>query len=149
MWCCDRCGAVTGAVLLVDCPLAALPTDRSDRRRSSNQPLIRDAIAILDHEAKTAGDRREKFLWKLHLAQLCVQGGKSNLAISLLGSLDSEATKFDLEEWEPELASEVLKLSLKCAKAGKDDESKVKANEFYARLSSLDMSAALALDGKK
>jgi len=121
----------------------------SKAKKLVTRKKLADAIAILDHEAKSAGDRREKFLWKLHLAQLCVQGGKPNLAMSLLSSLDSEATKFCLEEWEPELASEVLKLSVQCAKTGKDDVSKAKAEELYARLSSLDLSAALALDGKK
>ena len=54
-----------------------------------------------------------------------------------------------MEEWEPELASEVLKLSVQCAKTGKDEASKEKVEKLYARLSSLDLSAALALDGKK
>ena len=118
-------------------------------KKLASRKKLAEGIAILDHEAKSAGDRREKFLWKLHLAGLCVQGGKPNLAMPLLGSLDSEAAKFRLEEWEPELASEVLKLSVQCAKAGKDDASKAKADELYARLSSLDLLAALALDGKK
>jgi type VI secretion system protein VasJ len=121
----------------------------SKAKKLVTRKKLADAIAILDHEAKSAGDRREKFLWKLHLAQLCVQGGKPNLAMSLLSSLDSESTKFCLEEWEPELASEVLKLSVQCAKTGKDEASKEKVEKLYARLSSLDLSAALALDGKK
>ncbi len=121
----------------------------SKAKKLVSRKKLAEAIAILDHGAKSAGDRREKFLWRLHLAQLCVQGGKPNLAKPLLESLDDEATKFRLVEWETELASEVLKLSAQCARAGKDDASKVRFDELYARLSSLDLSAALALDGNK
>ena len=49
---------------------------------------------------------------------------------------------------DPEKLTETVNRWNLLAKAGKDDASKAKADELYARLSSLDLSAALALDGK-
>ncbi len=121
----------------------------SKAKKLVSRKKLADAIAIIDHGLKSAGDRREKFLWKLHLAQICVQGKKPNLATPLADTLNREAEKFCLEEWETDLAIEALKVSVQCARAEEGDEAETKAKELYARLSSIDLSAALALDGKK
>jgi type VI secretion system protein VasJ len=107
---------------------------------------LAEAIAMLQKEAAAATSRRDRFRWKLDLARVCFEGGKATLALPLLESLDGDAQKFMLDEWEPELSADVVKLMWECYRSAGDPE---KAKKVYARLSSLDVTAALALDGNR
>ena len=86
------------------------------------------------------------------MARLCADSGRPNLAIPQLEALDGEAERNGLEQWEPELAVEVVKTLWQCysslSKTGGEAMSE-KATHAYSRLCRLDLTTAMTLDGKK
>jgi type VI secretion system protein VasJ len=123
-----------------------LETAVTEARKLLARKNFREGTALLEKEMRSAMTRRERFVAKLALARLCVEGGRSDLALPQLEGLDEEARKFALEEWEPVLVAEVARELWRCHKASATPE---RATEFYQRLCRLDLGAALAMDGKK
>ncbi len=103
------------------------------------------ATALLQKVLQSLPHRRDRFVCRLNLAKLCLDAGKPELARPQLDALDAESRQFPLEEWEPALAIDLARELWRCYKASSAPE---KAEEAYARLSRLDLSAALALDKK-
>lgn len=128
---------------------AAAEDPRTKARALAARKQFAEAVALLQREALAATSRRDRFVWKLELAKICAEGGKIALAIPILEGLDLEAQKFQLDEWEPQLAGEVVQFLYECHRTSTGDPASAdKARKLYARLSSLDVRAALALDGK-
>lgn len=138
---------------LLGAPAAASGENRLDQRLKEARALVArqkvaDAVRLLQEDAEGAVSRRDRFLMRLQIARLCMEGGKVALALPLLESLDGDAQKFMLEEWEPGLCAEVVQLLWRCLSTSTTDTASAeRIKKLYARLSSLDVSAALALDG--
>lgn len=113
---------------------------------------LEDALALLNGHLVNASLRKDQFLWRLNLAKLCLDAGNARLALPQLESLDEEVKQFSLEQWEPELAVEVLKSLLQCRKKLIADVKQPSPelmsiiNELYSRLCRLDVVSALNLD---
>ncbi|MGH9360874.1 MAG: type VI secretion system domain-containing protein, partial [Thermoanaerobaculia bacterium] len=108
------------------------------------------ATAFFQKEMQAAPLGRERFIWKLELARICWEGGRPDLAAPQLESLDQEVARHGLEEWDANLAVEVVKLLWSCYSAASNREgSSEKALRMYERLCRLDLSAAMASDGRK
>jgi len=120
-----------------------------DARALAARSKFTEAVCLLNHQVQTAGSRRERFLWRLHLARMCMESGKTALALPVLESLDAEAQRIMLDDWEPTLCAEMLKLHCQCLRTVGDEASAEKSKKLYARLSSLDLSEALSLDGTR
>ncbi len=123
-------------------------------RQLARTKQIKEAISLFqDKLARTPG-RRERFLWNFHLAKVLMAGGKQNLALAQLESLDREIDFFSLEEWEPELCQEVLSQLVICQKKVAQEtrlntpELREKLNRLNARLLELNPVSALTIDGK-
>lgn len=125
---------------------ASLETAQAEARKLVARKNFPEAAALLQKELRSAANRRDRFLGRLYLAKLCAEAGRRDLALPQLEGLDEEGRKFALEEWEPSLAAEIARELWRCHKASATPE---KAAEFYGRLCRLDLSAALAVDGKK
>lgn len=120
-----------------------------DARTLAARNKFTEAVCLLSHEVQSAASRRDRFLWRLHLARICLEADKTSLALPMLESLDGEAQRIMLDDWEPTLCAEMLKLQWQCHRAVGDEASAEKAKKLYARLSSLDLAEALSLDGTK
>ncbi|MGB9595024.1 MAG: type VI secretion system protein TssA, partial [Candidatus Poribacteria bacterium] len=124
----------------------------AEARRIVAGGKLEDALSLLNGHLANASLRREQFLWRLNLAKLCLDAGNARLALPQLESLDEEVRKFSLEQWEPELAVEVLKSLLQCRKKLMADikqpspELMSIISELYSRLCRLDVVSALNLD---
>ncbi len=127
-------------------PGGGLETALTEARKLLARKDFAGGTALIEKETRNAVTRRDRFVAKLALARLCVEGGRGDLALPQLEGLDEEARKFALEEWEPVLVAEVARELWRCHKASATPE---KAAEFYGRLCRLDLGAALAVDGKK
>jgi type VI secretion system protein VasJ len=107
---------------------------------------------LRDAMAGVAG-RRERFLWELELAKLCLASGYPQLAGPILEQLDDGVIRYNLEEWEPALSLEVVRLRYQIARrptgAAKQPtpESIKRVEELFSRLCRLDVAAALAMEG--
>ena len=108
-------------------------------------------MALFQHGSAGADSRRDRFRWKLALAEACSDAGQTELAMHQLESLDVEAEQFKLDEWEPALCTGVVVLLYKCQKkllAGAQKgspEALDAANRTYARLCRIDPVAAMEL----
>ena len=123
-----------------------------EARKLATRGKLPAATALVQKELSTVPPGRARFLWRLNLARLCAESGRPVLAVPQLEALDAEAERGLLEQWEPELAVEVVKLLWQCysslSKSG-GEATVEKAARAYARLCRLDLTAAMALDGKK
>jgi type VI secretion system protein VasJ len=73
---------------------------------------IRQAVNLLKEGRKLAGTGRERFLWGLQEARFWQETGHIEIAVPLIESLDEEADRFQLEQWEPELSFQIAALLL-------------------------------------
>ena len=70
--------------------------------------------AVLGFESGLARvpDRRVRFTLKLQFAQQLLVAKRVHVARPMLEALDEEVRRFDLENWEPELAAQVIQVLL-------------------------------------
>ncbi|MDI6793441.1 MAG: type VI secretion system protein TssA [bacterium] len=116
---------------------------------------LREAVVLLQEGLEQRPVRRDRFLWRLSLARLCLEAGQPQLAAAQLESLDEESRRFSLEEWEPGLCLEVVRSLLQCQykliedlkKRPPPPELTERVNQLYARLCKLDVVSALEFKG--
>ena len=110
------------------------------------------ALSLFQESLNATGPRRERFLWKLSRARLCMEGGKPELALPQFQALDEEVRRLGLEDWEPSIALMVIKSTLQCwsrlgnvgLAAPQTEEAIV---ELKNRLARLDLVSALEMNG--
>ncbi len=128
-----------------------LVSAKSEARKLLAGGKFAEAMAIFQHGTTGADSRRDRFRWKLALAEACSDAGQTELAMHQLESLDSEAEQFNLDEWEPPLCTGVVVLLYKCQKKllaaspKGPPEAMEAAKRTYARLCRIDPVAAMEL----
>jgi type VI secretion system protein VasJ len=118
----------------------------SEARKLLARKQFNEAVGIVLKELQKVSDRRSRFVCRLHLARLCQEAGKPDLALPQLEALDEEARRVGLDEWEPALSGE---LAQQLWKAHAGSATPEKAREHYVRLCRLNPAAALATDPKR
>ncbi|WP_028241166.1 type VI secretion system protein TssA [Stutzerimonas azotifigens] len=114
----------------------ALPLLRKDGLKAAVQQLKRGLAG--------ARGGRERFLWQLALARLCMSAKKYELAKTQLESLDQTLTDTGLGDWEPDLALEVLRLLHHCCEVLPQNHAvRESKDEIYRRLCHLDLEVVL------
>jgi type VI secretion system protein VasJ len=89
---------------------------------------------------------RERFLWEIALCNLLVRARKVKIAWSYMGRILEKIEKFNLEEWEPELALEALVTVLSILQLVDDKETEDQRHQIIDRITVLNPIRALALD---
>lgn len=123
-----------------------------EARRMADAGKLHDAVGLFKNGIARASQKRLRFLWRLHLARLCMDSGRPQLALPQLLALDEDVTRFALEEWEPELSLEVVRQLYLCRQkmaAGLQEtrpDVEKQLTELYQRLARLDVNAALAVE---
>lgn len=113
---------------------------------------LAEAVGKLQAGLAECAQRRDRFLWKLHIAELCYETQRLQLAAPLLEECADEIKRYRIDEWEPGLAAQVAHTLYRCRKAlaaaEKEPHSEVLARvrESYAWLCQLDPVAALAAE---
>jgi type VI secretion system protein VasJ len=121
-----------------------------EARKLAARGQLPPAITLLQKEMSSVPQGRERFLWRMELAKLCADSAAHSMALPLFESLDEEAVRYRLEEWETQLSVEVVKRLWQCYSAlPKQQGAAEKAAQAYARLCRLDLSAAMALGEKE
>jgi type VI secretion system protein VasJ len=120
----------------------------SEARKLVARGQLGEAMRLLTQRIDATASRRGRFVLRLDLAQLCIEAGRLELAVPQLEQLEQEVSHFSLEEWEPDLATRVVRSLWQCcvgptaaptlADRGKD---------IYARLCRLDPAAAVSAIG--
>jgi type VI secretion system protein VasJ len=123
---------------------------------TSARDLARDekldkALSLLCRAADAASSRRQRFRRRLAVARLLAERREHRLAAAVLDALDEDIRQFRLEEWEPELSLDAVRLHLQCRRVAMGDgyeaspESARKAEDLFTRLARLDAGAALKM----
>ncbi|MBI3596685.1 MAG: type VI secretion system domain-containing protein, partial [Nitrospirae bacterium] len=138
---------------------AAKESDRLAEVREKADLLLRErkakeAIALYHGKIAEAPASRDRFVLRLELARLSLQSGFPRLAFSQLDALDREMDRYALEEWDPPLALEVLRVFWSVLKRLREDvqdgggEWDHRAEMVRVRICRLDPIMALELGGK-
>lgn len=111
------------------------------------------ALEIMEQGGADDSDR-DRFRRRLHVASLCVTGGKPAVARPILESLDQQVREHRLDTWESSLALEVWTLLYRCygSLAGSGDAKanpfQAKADDIFDRICGLDPQFALDMSNR-
>jgi type VI secretion system protein VasJ len=121
-------------------------------RKLAGEGKLSDAMSELQRGMAECSQRRDRFMWKASIAQLCYDAKKIAVAASLSQECQDEIRRYHIDEWEPSLAVEVAQIlyrSRKALIAGEKEptpEALQSVRESFAWLCQLDPSAALAAE---
>ncbi len=77
---------------------------------------LKEALAALQAGQAGCLERRDRFLWRLKISQLCFDAQRLQLAAPLLEECYEEIRRFGIDEWEPTLAVDVAQTLYRCRK---------------------------------
>lgn len=113
---------------------------------------LKEALAELQGGLRACTQRRDRFLWRVRIAQLCFDAKRFRIATPLLEECQDEIKRFRVDEWEPLLAVDVAQTLYRCRKsvtAGEKSpapEVLKDVRDTFAWLCQLDPLAALAAE---
>ena len=125
-----------------------LDSARSEARGLAAKGKLGDAAAVFEAARGHAAGDRERFLWDLEKARLCVDAGRADLGMPLLLHLDKLARNASLDSWEPVICIDLTVLLLRGDAQqgpGGDPERAALRKDWETRLARLDMRAAVEL----
>lgn len=121
------------------------------------------AVQQLQAGVAQAGTERERFYWRTALAELLIQSGNAAVAIQMLEQMAERIERFQLDEWESELAVPIYRRLLEAYKklvvpkkndkaapkdkGGPDAGLQEKIESVYSRLCWLDPATAITVKG--
>lgn len=121
-------------------------------RKLAGSGKLKEALTELQEGLHSCTQRRDRFLWRLRIAQLCYEAQRLRLAAPLLEECHNEIQRYHIDEWEPTLAIDVAQTLYRCRKSLTLSE-KTPAQEAlngvrdsFAWLCQLDPVAALAAE---
>ena len=121
-------------------------------RKLAGAGKLSEALQGLQEGLAGCGQRRDRLLWRLRIAELCCDMQRLQLAGPLLEDCYEEVRRYHIDEWESALAVEVAQTLYRCRKAllAAEKEPTLAAldrvRESFAWLCQLDPLAALAAE---
>ncbi len=103
---------------------------------------VREAVELIDREAKMEQSGRGRFIRRTQLARIFIDSGNEPMAMPILEQIAAEIDSRGLENWEPsETIAQPLSLLYRClARSDKDGDA---TKKLYAKLCRLDPVAAM------
>ncbi|MBU0994974.1 MAG: type VI secretion system protein TssA [Proteobacteria bacterium] len=117
----------------------ALATDLAKKKK------LNEAVELLQQNLRKCYSKREALVWRTALSQLLMQFKKVNVAIPHLEQILWDIEKYQLEQWDPDLALNGLKTALSGFKMHPDQSAKERSEEILRRIARLDAISALNL----
>ena len=109
---------------------------------------LTEAVRLFEAGAARAVKARERAAWRVALARVCADAGRHDVALAQLEALEDDLHATTLESWDPELASQLVRLLLSARQkavpagaAGPEDHQR--SRELLRRLARIDAAAAL------
>lgn len=121
-----------------------LATALGEARKMAKENRLEDALGLLQRGPQNSSALRERFRWRMGMAQIAQEAGKSRLARPLWEGLLAEIDSHQLEAWEQDSCVTVLKALHRIYKG--DKELKPRANDIFERLCRIDATSALSLE---
>ncbi len=94
---------------------------------------------------RDCGSKRERFLWRLALAEMLLKLGRSKLAIPHLDQVLRDMDRHELEEYDPALAMRGLKLAWHALQSQAEQRFRDLATDVLHRIGRLDMPEMMRL----
>jgi len=88
-------------------------TKITQEKNSSTNHNIKDAMKELQTHYDLSSSMQDKFKIRLEQSKLAIENKEFTMALILLEELEEYIEKYNLDEWQPELSSEVYTLTLK------------------------------------
>jgi type VI secretion system protein VasJ len=102
-----------------------------------------EAVALLEKRLATSGSARAGLVWRLTLVRLLFNLARPDLARPHLKAIMAQVDEFRVEEWEPQLAFQALRVVYEGLKDADDEAGREMARELADRLAGLSPSGAL------
>jgi len=121
-------------------------------RKLAGSGKLKEALKELQAGLRTCTQKRDRFMWRLRIAQLCYDAQRLSLAAPLLEECFDEVRRYNIDEWEPMLAVDVAQTLYRCRKSLTANEKTPaqdalqSVRESFAWLCQLDPLAALAAE---
>ena len=125
---------------------------RDKARKFVASGKLKEGLVELQSGLAGATQRRDRFLWRLQIAQLCFDAQRLQLASPLLEECHEDVQRHGIDEWEPSLAVYVAETLYRCRKSLVSAEKSPspaaieKVKDSFAWLCQLDPVAALAVE---
>lgn len=104
-----------------------------------------EATVEMQRRLRDCISKRERFLWRLALAEMLINLGRSKLAIPHLDQVLRDMDRHELEEYDPVLAMRGLKLAWHALQAQAEQKSRELATDVLHRIGRLDMPEMMRL----
>ena len=88
-------------------------TENVEIQNNINKQNIKDAMEELQKDYDLSSSMQDKFKIRLEQSKLAISNKEFTMALILLDELEKYIEKYNLDEWQPELSSEVYALILK------------------------------------
>jgi type VI secretion system protein ImpA len=123
-------------------------TRRDEAFALANGGRSLEALAVLQELVQSAASGRERFLYKLDLAEVCLDSDRAALAYPILEELAGTIERARLEEWEDkDVVARAWTALVKCGRQLEDNpEAQARSKDVFNRLCRLDISRALSID---
>lgn len=118
----------------------ALKTATDNVRQDSS--LLKQEMRGLQLLANLSGSGRDKTCWQLALVKFCQQHQRHDLAVLILEEIYQVAERFQLNQWEPLLAKEILQLWQHSLEKINSKQHQEKISEIKTNLYRMDISMA-------
>jgi type VI secretion system protein VasJ len=138
-------------VLKIELGLKDGDDDQMAEKIKKSQSLIKEkkfveAVESLQKELKQSGSQKKMLRWRLALSQILMSAKQTSLAAPHFEQVLQDIELYRLEEWDPDLALEGLKLIWAGFDSQTDKVFKSKAAEILNRIARLDPAEALRLE---
>ena len=132
----------------------AFPAAQKEARKLARSNKLGPALKLLADGRLKAERLEDRVMWKLEAARLCMQAGRSEMALAQLEALDDELRRSTIEDWDPALCAEILRDLLRCRQlvaqsADFAPSEQARSRELMGRLCRLDVVSALELNGRE
>ena len=109
-----------------------------------------EAVEAIQKGIHSAASGKERILWRIGLVQALLAGRQSGVALPHVDRLLTDIDAHALEEYDPEVALQILKIAWSATEGREDAESGAKNALIAGRISRIDPVAALRMvKGKK
>ncbi|MBN1842513.1 MAG: type VI secretion system protein TssA [Deltaproteobacteria bacterium] len=104
-----------------------------------------EAVTSLQQEIRGSFSKRRRLLWRLGLSQVLMNSKQPKLAVPHLEAILDDIEIYRLEDWDPDLALEGLKIVWLGLKVHTDKAEKDRSADILNRIAKLDPAEALRL----
>ena len=100
---------------------------------------------LIQEQLRSGTSQKSRFLWRIALTRLLVNSRKARAALPHLSEILNDIKKYNLDNWDPDLALKALVEIYKGLRAQKDEISREQAVKTLDHMARLNPAVALRL----